>query len=474
MKKTKIIATIGPSSSSREVMKEMIIAGADVFRLNLSHASLDFCKEVIDKVREIEKELHKTIGIMVDIPGPTVRIDELKEDKVYLNVDDELKIYSYPVLCNNIQLSFNYPEVVSNLEMGDIILLSDGLVELEVIEISNDYAKCRVNRGGNIVSKQTVHLKEKQFSIPFLSDNDKESIMFSIRENIDFLALSYVNSEQDVLKVVDMLIENDNNHMEIISKIENASALNNLEDILKVSDGVMVARDDLAIEMSLERLPFFQKTILSKAKEYEKISIVATDLLMSMETNMQPARAEVSDIYNAVMDNCDAVLLSGETTIGDYPVESVRTMNKVIMSAEEDFDYNTNLVNTLRDTKQDITSSIAYAVVDSSLRLRTSAIIANTNSGYTAKKISHFHPSSPILGLSPSVDAAHSLTIVYGVVPRVVSECHSTDMIVNMCIKEAIKTFDLINDDLVVITGGFPISNKNTNFMKIEVIDIPE
>lgn len=470
MKKTKIIATVGPSSSNKEVLKEMILNGVDVVRINLSHASKDFQEETINKVREIEKELNKPVGIMLDITGPNIRLDEIKENKVYLTKDKEIKLYSYPVLCNNTQISINFSNIVDELKPGDKIYLSDGTIELEVIELELDYVLCKINNSGYIYSKQSVHFN-RNVNLPFISQKDKEDILRAIELNIDFLALSFVRDEQDVLEVVDMLIENENNHISIISKIENASALNNLEEILKVSDGVMVARGDLAIEMSLERLPFFQKTILEKAREYEKISIIATDFLMTMENNSIPSRSEVSDIYNAVMDKCDAVMLSGETTIGEYPVECVKTMNKVILSAEEDFDYEENLIKTLRDTKQDITSSIAYSVVDSSLRLNTSAIIANTNSGYTAQKISHFRPRVPILGLSPSEDTIHNLTIVYGVTPILTNECKSTDTIVKMCVNEAIKKLNLIDNDIVIVTGGFPISNKNTNFMKIEIIN---
>lgn len=471
MKKTKIIATIGPSSNDKETLKEMINEGVDVIRINLSHADKDYCDEVISKVREIEKELNKPIGIMLDTNGPSVRLDEIKEEKVFLSLDKEIKLYNFPVLCNNTQLSVNYCEVVNDLTIGDILLLSDGLVELEVIDLFNDYVLCKVIKEGYIYSKQTVHLKERSFNIPFMNREDQQSILYGIKENVDFIALSYVRDEQDVLGVVDMLIENGNDHVGLIAKIETASALNNLDEILKVSDGVMVARGDLGIELSLERLPYFQKTILAKAREYEKIGIVATDLLMTMENNSIPSRAEVSDIYNAVMDKSDAVMLSGETTTGSYPVESVKTMARVIESAEEDFDYTENLSETLRGSKQDITSSIAYSVVDSALRLQTSAIIANTNSGYTAKKISHFRPNVPILGLSPSIDTIHSLTLVYGVTPILTSECQSTDTIVKMCVRVAKKTLYLIENDLVIVTGGFPISNKNTNFMKIEVID---
>ena len=471
MKKTKIIATIGPSCNNKEVLMEMVNNGVDVIRINLSHADEDFCDKAIALIREIENELHKPIGIMLDTNGPSIRLDEIKEEKVLLKQDKEIKLYNYPVLCNNTQISVNYNDVVNDLVQGDILLLSDGMVELEVIDLFEDYVLCKINKEGYIYSKQTVHLKDKSFNVPFMNNEDKESILYGINNDVDFIALSYVRDEQDVLMVVDMLIENGNDHIGIISKIENASALNNLDEILKVSDGVMVARGDLGIELSLERLPYFQKTILSHAREQEKIGIVATDLLMSMEKSSMPSRAEVSDIYNAVMDKCDAVMLSGETTTGFYPIESVKTMARVIESAEEDFDYVENLSETIRSTKQDITSSIAYSVVDSSLRLLTSAIIANTNSGYTAKKISYFRPNCPILGLSPSQDTIRSLTLVYGVMPILTNECQSTDTIVKMCVKVATKYLSLIENDLVIVTGGFPISNKNTNFMKIEVID---
>lgn len=471
MKKTKVIATIGPVSNNKETLIEMVNNGCDVIRINLSHADKEYCDKTISLIREVEKELNKPIGIMLDTNGPSVRLDEIKEEKVFLTKDREIKLYNFPVLCNNTQISINYCDIVNDLVVGDILLLSDGMVELEVIDLFNDYVLCKIIKEGYIYSRQTVHLKDKSFNIPFMNEEDKESILYGINNDVDFIALSYVRDEQDVLMVVDMLIENENDHTGIIAKIENANALNNLEEILKVSDGVMVARGDLGIELSLERLPYFQKTILSKACEYEKIGIVATDLLMSMENNSMPSRAEVSDIYNAVMDKCDAVMLSGETTVGNYPVESVKTMVRVIESAEEDFNYLDNLQETIRDSKQDITSTIAYSVVDSSIRLRTSAIIANTNSGYTAKKISHFRPNCPILGLSPSNNTIRSLTLVYGVTPILTNECQSTDTIVKMCVKVSKKELSLLENDLVIVTGGFPISNKNTNFMKIEVID---
>ena len=471
MKKTKIIVTVGPSSKDIDTLKELIINGADVIRINLSHADKPFCDDIIRKIRKLEEELDKPIGIMLDTDGPSIRLDEFKEEVVSVEVDKKVKLYSYPVICNNTQFSVNCGEIVDELEIGDIILLGDGLVEFEVVDLEPDYVLLNTITGGEIRSNQTLHVKDKSFNMPFLSEKDKEGIIYGIKKNVDFIALSYVRDEQDILEVTDLLIENENNHMQIIAKIENDRAVENLEEIIKVCDGVMVARGDLGIELEMEKLPFYQKTILKKAHEYEKTAIVATDFLHSMEDSLRPARSEVSDIYNAVMDSCDAIMLSGETTIGKYPVEVVDTLSKVIVSAEEDFDYQENLSETFRNTKNDITSNIAFSVVDSSLRLNASSILTNTNSGYTALKISYFRPICPILALSPSKETTRLLTINYGVIPVLTDECKSTDTIVNMCTRKAIKMFNYTGGEIVIITGGFPISNKNTNFMKIEVIE---
>ena len=360
MKKTKIIGTIGPNSFDLNIMREMLNNGMDVVRINMSHGSFSFCDKVIKMVRELEEELNRPIGMMLDLDGPSVRLDKFIEGSVNLEEGKEIKLYNYPVICNNTQFSVNYENISHELDSGDIILLSDGKVVLEVIESLNDYALLKVISGGEIKSNQTIYVKNKKLKMPFISDKDRENILYAIKKNVDFLALSYVRDEQDVLEVADILIENDNNHVNLIAKIENSSALDNLDEIIKISDGVMVARGDLAIEVSFEKMPYFQKTILTKAKEYEKVGIVATDFLMSMEENPRPSRSEISDIYNAVMDGCDAILLSGETTIGKYPVLAVDTLSKVILSAEEDYNYDDNLIDIYENKLDDITSNIAY------------------------------------------------------------------------------------------------------------------
>ena len=470
MKKTKIIATIGPASFDINVLKEMVLNGADVIRINLSHADFKFCDKAIKMVREIEKSLDKPLGIMLDLCGPSVRIDKFIENNVTLQKDKEIKIYNYPVICNNTQFSVNYHDYVKYLSLDDEILLNDGKVVLKVIGIENDYANLLVVEGGNVRSNETIYIKNKAIPMPFLNDKDYEAILYGIKKNVDFLALSYVRDEQDVLKVIDMLIEHDNNHIAIISKIENMSAISNLDEIVKVSDGLMVARGDLAVEVSFEKLPTLSKMILEKAREKEKIGIVATDFLLSMEEELRPARSEITDIYNAVMDKCDAILLSGETTVGKHPALSVDTLSKILTSAEEDFDYDSNFNEVFQNSLNDITSNIAYSVYSTAKNLNARCIITNTNSGYTALKISYIKCPCPIIAFSPNIDTLRLLTINYGVIPKKSIECKSTDTIIKMCVKKAHKDFDFLEGDIVIVTGGFPINIKNTNFMKVEVI----
>ena len=471
MKKTKLITTICQDTCSYDELKEIINAGTDVIRVNLSYANKEFCDNIITSVRKLELELNKPIGIMLDINGPSVRLTDLNEEEVFLKLDKKVKIYNYPVLCNDNQLCTNTENITSLLDVGDVLMLSDDEVEMVVRELTNDYLSCQVIKEGYIHSREEIHLKNRNFKLPFLDKDDYDSIMYCIEKKIDFMTLSCVNDEQDVLSVSDMLIENNDNHIQLISKIETQDALDNLESIVKASDGVMIDRSDLSLEAEIEKLPLYQKTILSMARKYEKTGIIASDMLMDITESTRPERSLVIDIYNAVLDNCDAILLSGRTDKGEFPIETISMMNKILESAEEDFDYLDNLSQTIRDTKQDITSSIAYSVVDSSIRLKTKAIIANTNSGYTAKKISYFRPICPIIGLSPNIETIRTLTLTYGVIPIISDECKTTDQIVKMCAKKATEALDLLPQDIVVITGGFPVSSKNTNFMKIEVIE---
>ena len=471
MKKTKIIATIGKENDDLKLIENMIIEGVDVFRINLSYTDLEICDSLIEKIKKSEKKTSKIVGIMLDLDGPSIRIDKLKENEVYLEENKEIRIYNYHVVCNNTQISTNCNNLSSLVNINDIISIGYGDVKLKVIEINDDNFLCKIVDSGLIKSNQVLHVENSYLKLPFISSKDKKSILYAIKNNIDFLALSYVRDEQDILEVVDMLIEQENDHIELISKIETNEAYENIEEILKVSDGVMVSRGDLGVNISLEKLPMYQKEILKIARDYEKIGLVSTNFLKSMVHEKTPSRGEVLDIYNTVFDNADGLVLTDETTIGENALESINMMNKILMEAENNFNYRDNLENTFKEKILDITSTISYSVVNASILLNSNCILANTMSGYTARKISHFRPNCPIIGFSPNKDTLHLLTLNYGVTPILVKKFNSTDDIIEECLNKYKELFNYQKGDTVILTGGLPINSKNTDFMKIEKFD---
>lgn len=471
MKKTKIVATIGDNTNDVKIIKKMIEKGVNVFRITLDNVNFDKISNYIENIRNASKNMKQIVGIMLDIDGPSIRLDKLIEDKIFLELEREIKVYNYHVVCNNTQISTSYDQLTELVNIDDIVSIGYGDVKLKVKEINNDnFIACVVDEG-YIKSNQTIHLEQNNLNIPYINPKDKESILFAIKENVDFLSLSYVRDEQDVLNVVDLLIENDNDHIEILSKIETEEAFENLDEILKVSDGVIIARGDLGINTNVEKLPFYQKEILKKANIYQKLGIVSTDLLKSMIEDKTPSRGEILDIYNSVLDKADALVLSDETTIGNYPIETIEVLSKVLEEAEEHFDYRENLEMTFKEEELDITRAISYSVVNSGLLLNASGILANTLSGYTARKISHYRPKSIILGLTPNKNTALSLTLNYGVIPVVVKKFKQTDEILEECINKYKEIIDYNKDDIVIITGGLPINTQNTDFMKIQKIE---
>ena len=470
MKKTKIIASLGPSTSDYQVIFNMIDLGVDVFQINLNYLSFKECNDLIKKIREASLKLDKIIGIMLDIPGPSIRLDKLKEEKVFLPLNKEIRLYNYHVVCNNTQLSTDYQNLVELVKLDDVIVLGAGNVKLKVIDINADNFICKVIDAGYIESNQPVHIKGASLKLPFLNENDQKNILYAIKNDVDFLALSYVRDEQDILSVVDLLIENGNDHISLIAKIENEYAYSNLEEILKVSDGVLVARGDLGLNVSIEKLPFYQKEIIKMANRHQKIGLVGTDLLKSMRGEKKPSKSEVLDIYNAVLDKVDGLVLGAETAIGENPIACLEVMERIIFEAENNFPYKENLEKTFAYGNKDITSTIAYSVVDAGINLNASCILANTMSGYTARKISYFRPKSPILGLSPNINTVKSLTLNYGIIPVLVKKYDATDDIIKECINKYKEIMDYKIGDIVIITGGLPLNNKNTDFMKIEKI----
>ncbi len=471
MNKTKMIATIGPSSKSKETIKKMILEGVDVIRINMSHSSFEDARDIILKIRELNRELSVITGIMIDTRGPEIRITELEKNKVKLIKGSTIRIIKNNIKGNENMISLSLPDVINYIKAGEKILVNDGNVALEVVSNSSDALICEIKNDGYIKSNCSVNIPKANFNLRFLSDYDRETIKFAVLMQVDYIALSHVNDQLDILDVNDLLIELSDDHIQIISKIENKNAIENIEEILKVSNGVMVARGDLGIEIEIEKIPSVQKKIATKAKKAEKICIIATEMLSTMQENPRPTRAEVSDVANAVLDGTDAVMLSSETAIGKYPVETVSTMNKIIDEIENEIDYNDLLLEFDRKDKTDIPTAIAYSTVDSANRINADAIVCSTMTGLTAKKISHFRPSAPVIAISPIEKTVSGLTINYGIIPVKVPMLDSTDEIIEKSSIISKETLKLEPKSKIVIAGSFPLNVEYTNFLRIEEIE---
>lgn len=471
MNKTKIIATIGPSSKSKEVIKNMIVEGVDVIRINMSHSTFDDAKDVILKVREINRELNNVTGIMIDTRGPEIRLTNLEKNKVKLESGNTIRIVKNNIVGNSEMVSLTLPDVINYIKVGERLVVNDGNIELIVLSKTTDTLICEIKNDGYIKSFCSVNIPDADFNLRFLSEFDRETIKFAVMMEVDYLALSHVKDQMDVLDINDLLIELSDDHIQIISKIENKTAIDEIKNILKVSDGVMIARGDLGIDIELAKIPSVQKKIANMAKEQEKICIIATEMLSSMLDSPRPTRAEVSDVANAVLDGTDTVMLSSETAVGKYPVETVNTTNKIIDEIEKEIDYNSLLLEHNRKDKLSISDAISYSAVDSANRVNASVIVCSTLSGKTAKKISNCRPSASVIAISPDEKTVSSLTINYGIIPVKVPMLDSTDEVINVSVETAKKVFELKEKDRVVVVGSFPLETVNyTNFMKIEEI----
>lgn len=469
MKKTKIICTIGPSSDSREMLRSMMENGMDVARVNMSHASHDQARNIIYTIRELNKELGINVGILIDTKGPELSLKTFKDCDVELQQGDNIVLTGKQVSENDSKFIVNYPGLIQDVKKGDKILLEDGAIELVVVEETMDDVICEVLIGGVIRNNIGLNIPDVDITVDFLSIADKNDIAFASSIDAEYIALSFVRNANDVLDVNDMLITLRNDHTQIISKIENKSAIEDLDNIIKVSEGIMVARGDLGVETSFEDVPHLQKKIVHASLLANKVCIVATQMLASMEHSPKPTRAEVSDVANAVIDGVDAVMLSGETAIGMYPLETLETMKRIVINMENNIDYNKFMIEKQDVAQNDITTIIASNVANSANKLKAAAIVASSISGYTAKMISSFHPSCPIIVTTPSEQTARSLSLNYATIPVVAPMYESTDEIVANGLNE-VKNLIPLENDIVIITGSFPSETNGTNFMKIEQI----
>ncbi|HIS38797.1 MAG TPA: pyruvate kinase [Candidatus Onthousia faecavium] len=469
MKKTKIVCSIGPASNQPDVMEKMVLAGMNVARINFSHATLEERELALSSVREVRKRTGRNVAILWDTKGPEFRCGVMENDAIELVPGETIDIVKESVVGTNERFSVNHPDAIDSLNVGDVILLENAKMRLEVIAKYEDRVTCKIVAGGKLGNRKSMSVPGIKLNIPYISDVDREDIIYACEHGGEFLALSFVSSKEDVLEVKEILKEHNREDLQIICKIESALGIENLEEILEVSDGVMVARGDLGTEVPSEMVPIYQKQMINTCRRMGKISIVATEMLETMMENIRPKRAETSDIANAVLDGTDAVMLSGETTIGKHPVETVKAMADICETTEKyaQFEYAFDI-----ESLDNITKSIASNVVISTDALKAKLICASTISGRTARVISNLKPDAPILALCPDKKTGRRLALNWGVYDMELPILPSIDDVLLQSVDKAKEFMELNEGDLIVITGGFPNTDTKriTNLMKIEEI----
>lgn len=469
MNKTKIIATIGPASSSKGMLKELIKAGMDVARINLKHATREFCIDVKSKIDELNYELNKNVALMFDTRGPILRTGKFTNGSAIIQEKTKIRIYNRELIGDSTKIFVDYPNLINEIKYDAIIKINDGKIKLQVIDKKEDCLICEVLNGGEISDNKAVNVVNHKLKTAFLSAHDIEDIKLANQLNIDFLSLSNISSYEDVEEVNDILINLGNDHLSLIAKIENARAFEDIDNIIDNCDGIMIARGDLGVEVELERVPGIQKQIIAKCLIDGKVSIVATEMMSSMQSSATPSRAEVSDVANAVLDGTDAVMLSGETTVGKYPVEVIMMVEKILKQSEQDMDYYEFNDKARRTEEKSITGNLANNVCISAHDLKCKAIFAPTISGHTPRKISRYRPFCPIIAGTSNEKVAKSLQLHFGVFPVLINELKTFDRIIDASKKISKDFIKMEKNDKIIVTGGYPFKDiKYTNFMKIE------
>ena len=470
MKKTKIICTLGPSSSNKETFIKMARAGMDVVRLNFSHGSYETYKEQIAMIKEVRDELQLPLPIMLDTKGPEFRIKTFKDGKITLSEGDTFTFTTEDIEGDETRVSVSYTKICEDLLVGDKILLNNGLIVFRVTEVASPNVHCVVEIGGELSNKKSMFFPDKELHLDFLSEQDKNDLLFGIEQDIDFVALSFVSKAEDVTLVRSFLDSHGGKHIDIIAKIENRSGVNHLLEIMKVCDGIMVARGDLGVEIPYVELPNIQKHIISECRIHGKRVITATEMLESMIHNPRPTRAEISDVANAVYDGSSAVMLSGETAAGKHPVEAVKSMSEIAEFTERGIDYKQFFLSTEFRIRNNI-DAVSHATCAMAVDTNAKCIVVASMSGQTARMVSRFRCPVDIIGMTISEKAWRKLNLSWGVTPVLSEEFSSVEVLFYRELCEAKRVKKLKAGDNVVLTGG-QINGKpgNTNVIKLETV----
>ncbi|WP_430784834.1 pyruvate kinase [Virgibacillus flavescens] len=473
MRKTKIVCTIGPASESIETLEQLIKSGMNVARLNFSHGDFEEHRQRIINIRKAAENLNEVVAILLDTKGPEIRTGSFKNGEDEITEGNTVIVSMNEVEGTAEKFSITYPGLINDLHEGSSILLDDGLIELIVKEINHDKQEIVTiaSNSGTIKNKKGVNVPNVQVKLPGITDKDAKDIEFGIEEGVDFIAASFVRRPSDVFEIRALLEKHNATHIQIIPKIENQEGVENIDAILEVSDGIMVARGDLGVEIPAEDVPLVQKMLIHKCNVAGKPVITATQMLDSMQRNPRPTRAEASDVANAIFDGTDAIMLSGETAAGHYPVESVQTMSNIALKAETALDHKLILTNLSKTVDMTITEAISQSVTHTAMNLSVSAIITPTESGYTARMISKYRPKSPIVAVTFSDHVNRQLSLVWGVYTAKGVEANSTDEMLDIAVDEGLKTKLFERGSRVIITAGVPVGESGTtNLMKVHVI----
>ncbi|HWI61631.1 MAG TPA: pyruvate kinase [Symbiobacteriaceae bacterium] len=471
MRRTKIVATVGPASDKPEVMVKLLQAGVNVFRLNFSHGTQEEHQKRIELIREAARTVGRPVAIMIDLKGPEIRIGTFETGKILLKEGDIFTITTEQMVGTQEKVWVQYPGITKDVPVGGYLLLDDGNITLQALDVTATDIKTRVVVGGPLSDRKKINLPGVKVSLPAMSQKDVDDIRFGVRMNVDFVAGSFIRKAGDVLEIR-RVIEEAGGNQHIISKVESQEGFDELEAILQVSDGLMVARGDLGVEVPTEEVPLMQKRMIERCNMLGKPVITATQMLESMVTKPRPTRAEASDVANAIMDGTDAIMLSGETAAGQFPVEAVRTMHTIAQRTESALDYE-GILNRKRRTGHldTVTEAISHATVTTAADLGAAAIVSATRSGFTARMVSKYRPACPIIAVTADKAVARKLQLVWGVTAVMKDDSHDTDSLIDRAVEGALESGIVKNGDLVVITGGIPVGVQgSTNLIKVHTV----
>ena len=470
MRKTKIICTLGPASESEEVIRELMLAGMNVARLNFSHGTHEEQRGKLERVKKVREELGLPVALLLDTKGPEIRTGEFEKGKVELKKGQTFVLTTEDVMGNEGKVSITYKNLVKDVQPGDSILIDDGLIGLKVVKVTEKEIICSVENGGTISNKKGINVPGVELKMPFISKKDKDDIVFAVQEGFDYIAASFTRTADDILEIRRILEENHCDYIKIIAKVENDQGIKNVDEILRVADGVMIARGDMGVEIPLEEVPSIQKKLIRKAFETGKPIITATQMLDSMMKNPRPTRAETADVAKAIYQGTSAIMLSGETASGQYPVEALKTMVKIALRTEADIDYDERFKRRSIEDRTDITNAVSHATCTTAVDLHAAAIITVTKSGRTVGMIAKHHPGCMIIGCCMDDYVCRQLNLYWGVQPLLLPKEENADALFNSAVTAAEDAGLVSRGDLTVLTAGVPLGvTGTTNLIKVQV-----